>query len=171
MAVVDRSFGSNRQFRHTEREMLALQRLGALIRLAERNLKTQNLPAAIHSSTLALADASTLKVFTNVAYRLLWVRGLAWYGCKDRELALQDLCAAVDYAPPAKRALALRCLCQVQQRLDNQQFCASITLPGFSEDDNASTCTLLSAKRHALCAEVSSTATALPRHKRARTCM
>lgn len=116
---------------------------------------------------MTLHDAAMLNVFTSVAYRLLWVRGLAWYGCSDGELALQDLYAAVEYAPTNKRVLALRCLSQMQQRLAKRQLSSGMTLPG-SEDENASTFTPLCDKRRALFAEVSSTATTLPA-KRART--
>lgn len=141
---------------------MALKQLGAAVRLCEQLLKQRNLPVAIELSTVALEHATKLKVFHNIAYRLYAIRGLAWYGCHDGALALQDLQAAVAHAPLPKKA-ALRCLTHVQQRLAKQQAPSkpAAELPA-SEDENASTGTILCTKRIAGI-EVSSTA------KRART--
>lgn len=136
----------------------ALKNLGLLVRLAEGHLRQHQLPMAISLATLALRDAATVGVYENVAYRLLWVRGLAWYGCRDGTLALEDLRSAVLHAPPAKRSLAIRCLTKVQHLLDTQQYSVSITMLTNSEDENTSATTQLSGKRPAqwMC-EVSST--------------
>lgn len=117
--------------------------LGMLMQLAEEHLRQHQLPMAISLATLALQDAAALNMYETVAYRLLWVRGLAWYGCRDGPLALQDLRSAVLHAPPAKRALALRCLTKLQHLLDNQQYSVSVTMLTNSEDENTSASTRL----------------------------